>query len=118
MRERIEIAGGVLYVDSRLGEGTRIIARLPSNHEQSKGGPRRRPARESLLFRRLVLETEVCATSERRRQRANRNGEPLDQLHGTSLPSRASCPTDPMWYSLACRTPIWGTSGLTIGVPL
>ncbi len=39
MRERIEIAGGVLYVDSRLGEGTRIIARLPSNHEQSKGGP-------------------------------------------------------------------------------
>lgn len=31
MRERIEIAGGVLYVDSRVGEGTRIIARLPSN---------------------------------------------------------------------------------------
>jgi signal transduction histidine kinase len=39
MRERIEIAGGVLYVDSRLGEGTRIIAKLPSNREQSKGGP-------------------------------------------------------------------------------
>jgi signal transduction histidine kinase len=39
MRERIEIAGGVLYVDSRLGEGTRIIAKLPSNDEQSKGGP-------------------------------------------------------------------------------
>jgi signal transduction histidine kinase len=39
MRERIEIAGGVLFVDSRLGGGTRIIARLPSNHEQSKGGP-------------------------------------------------------------------------------
>jgi len=39
MRERIEIAGGVLYVDSRLGEGTRIIAKLPSNNEQSKGGP-------------------------------------------------------------------------------
>jgi signal transduction histidine kinase len=38
MRERIEIAGGVLYVDSRLGEGTRIIAKLPSNRE-SKGGP-------------------------------------------------------------------------------
>jgi two-component system sensor histidine kinase DegS len=38
MRERIEIAGGVLYVDSRLGEGTRIIAKLPSNQE-SKGGP-------------------------------------------------------------------------------
>jgi Signal transduction histidine kinase len=38
MRERIEIAGGVLYVDSRLGEGTRIIAKLPSNHK-SKGGP-------------------------------------------------------------------------------
>ena len=42
----------------------------------------------NLLFRRLVLETEMCATSERkRRQRANRNGEPLDQLHGTSLPA-------------------------------
>jgi len=73
----------------------------------------------NLLFRWLVLETEMCATSERkRRQRANRNGEPLDQLHGTSLP--ASCelshiPT--MWYSLACRTPIRGTPGLTIGVP-
>jgi signal transduction histidine kinase len=30
MRERIEISGGVIYVDSRIGEGTRIIARLPS----------------------------------------------------------------------------------------
>jgi signal transduction histidine kinase len=39
MRERIEIAGRVLHVDSRLGEGTRIIAKLPSNQEQSKGGP-------------------------------------------------------------------------------
>ena len=38
MRERIEIAGGVLYVDSRIGEGTRIIARLPSTPELSKGG--------------------------------------------------------------------------------
>ena len=38
MRERIEIAGGVLYVDSRIGEGTRIIARLPSSPELLKGG--------------------------------------------------------------------------------
>ena len=34
MRERIEIAGGVLYVDSRFGEGTRVIAKLPSTHER------------------------------------------------------------------------------------
>jgi hypothetical protein len=62
----------------------------------------------------------MCAPSEReRRQRANRNGEPLDQLHGTSLPVSSELSHDrPMWYSLACRTPIWGTPGLTIGVPL
>jgi signal transduction histidine kinase len=35
MRERIEIAGGVLYVDSRIGEGTRIIARLPSTKQEA-----------------------------------------------------------------------------------
>jgi signal transduction histidine kinase len=29
IRERIEIAGGVLHIDSRAGEGTRILARLP-----------------------------------------------------------------------------------------
>jgi signal transduction histidine kinase len=39
MRERVEIAGGVLYVDSRHGDGTRIIARLPSTWERAKGGP-------------------------------------------------------------------------------
>ena len=33
MRERIEIAGGVIYVDSRIGEGTRVIARLPSTKQ-------------------------------------------------------------------------------------
>ncbi len=38
MRERIEIAGGVLFVDSRLGDGTRIVARLPSTNEQPRGG--------------------------------------------------------------------------------
>jgi two-component system sensor histidine kinase DegS len=30
IRERVELAGGVLNVRSRIGEGTRIIARLPS----------------------------------------------------------------------------------------
>jgi hypothetical protein len=87
--------------------------------KKEEAGPQEEPAPDSSLNR-LVLETEMCATSERkRRQRANRNGEPLDQLHGTSLPVSSElshCPT--MWYSLACRTPIWGTSGLTIGVPL
>jgi signal transduction histidine kinase len=39
MRERIEIAGGVLHVDSRAGEGTRILVRLPLTIEQDKGGP-------------------------------------------------------------------------------
>jgi signal transduction histidine kinase len=39
MRERIEIAGGVIYVDSRIGDGTRIIARLPSTQQERKGGP-------------------------------------------------------------------------------
>jgi hypothetical protein len=119
MRERIEgressmsIRGWAKVPESLQG--------FPLTTSSRRAGPRRRPARESLLCRRLVLETEMCATSERkRRQRANRNGEPLDQLHGTSSPPRASCPTGPtMWYSLACRTPIWGTSGLTIGVPL
>jgi signal transduction histidine kinase len=38
IRERIEIAGGVIYVDSRIGQGTRVIARLPSNQE-GRGGP-------------------------------------------------------------------------------
>jgi two-component system, NarL family, sensor histidine kinase LiaS len=39
MRERVEIAGGVMYVDSRIGEGTRIIARLPSTKQDGRGGP-------------------------------------------------------------------------------
>ena len=39
MRERIEIAGGVIYVDSRIGEGTRVIARLPSTKQERRGGP-------------------------------------------------------------------------------
>jgi signal transduction histidine kinase len=30
VRERVELAGGVLNVQSRIGEGTRIVARLPS----------------------------------------------------------------------------------------
>jgi signal transduction histidine kinase len=30
IRERVELAGGVLSVQSRIGEGTRIVARLPS----------------------------------------------------------------------------------------
>jgi signal transduction histidine kinase len=41
MRERIEVAGGVIYVDSRIGEGTRIIARLPSTEQERRGGPQR-----------------------------------------------------------------------------
>jgi hypothetical protein len=46
--------------------------------------PRRGPP---LILVPAVLEAEVCATSERkRRQRANRHRDPLDQLHGTSLP--------------------------------
>jgi hypothetical protein len=92
---------------------------FPPTTSSRRAGPRRRPARESLLFRRLVLETEMCATSERkRRQRANRNGEPLDQLHGTSLPASSELSHSlTMWYSLACRTPIRGTLRPTIGVP-
>jgi signal transduction histidine kinase len=39
LRERIEIAGGVIYVDSRIGEGTRTIARLPSSKQERRGGP-------------------------------------------------------------------------------
>jgi signal transduction histidine kinase len=30
IRERVELAGGVLNVQSQIGEGTRIVARLPS----------------------------------------------------------------------------------------
>jgi signal transduction histidine kinase len=30
MRERVELAGGVLHVDSRVGEGTRVVVRLPA----------------------------------------------------------------------------------------
>jgi len=41
MRERIEVAGGVIYVDSRIGEGTRIIARLPSTEQERRGGPQK-----------------------------------------------------------------------------
>ena len=91
------------YVDSRLGEGTRIVARLSLPTTRSRrAGPRRRPARFSRdrSSAGCVLETEMCATSERkRRQRANRNGEPLDQLHGTSLPASSElshCPY--MWF--------------------
>jgi signal transduction histidine kinase len=39
MRERIEIVGGVLYVDSRIGQGTRIMAKLPSTTQDERGGP-------------------------------------------------------------------------------
>lgn len=47
---------------------------------------------------RVVLEAEVRATSEReRRERANSNGDSLDQLHGTSPlsppPVGVRCPT-------------------------
>ena len=44
MRERIEIVGGVLYVEARPGEGTRIVARLPSSHEEPRDGPHTGPA--------------------------------------------------------------------------
>lgn len=30
MRERVELAGGVLHLDAHPGEGTRIIVRLPA----------------------------------------------------------------------------------------
>jgi hypothetical protein len=42
------------------------------------------------------LEAEMCATGEReRRQRADRNSDSLDQLHGTSLPASLGCPSQP-----------------------
>jgi hypothetical protein len=42
---------------------------------------------------RVVLEAEVCTTGQRKRcQRANRNGDPLDQLHRTSSPRLRAVP--------------------------
>ena len=35
MRERIELAGGALQVDSEIGRGTRLSARLPSAGERT-----------------------------------------------------------------------------------
>jgi signal transduction histidine kinase len=37
MRERAELAGGVLLVDSRPGEGTTVLARLPIEEEIRPG---------------------------------------------------------------------------------
>jgi hypothetical protein len=53
----------------------------------TKAGPPGGPASRFSYQPIPVLETEVCATRERkRRQRANCHRDPLDQLHGTSLP--------------------------------
>jgi signal transduction histidine kinase len=38
MRERVELAGGVLTVDSRLGAGTRVAARLPAETARRSRG--------------------------------------------------------------------------------
>jgi hypothetical protein len=61
----------------------------------------------------------VCATGERkRRQRANRYRDPLDQLHGTSLPASGESSPGPNGLVLSrSPTPYWGTSALTIGGP-
>jgi signal transduction histidine kinase len=36
MRERVELVGGLLHVQSRLGEGTRVVARLPTTQLKDK----------------------------------------------------------------------------------
>jgi hypothetical protein len=68
---------------------------------------------------RVMLEAEMCTTGQRkRRQRANRDGDPLDQLHGTSSPPLRAVPR-PFDVALPrCSTPIGGTPALTIGRPL
>ena len=65
MREDIEIVSGVIYVDSRIGEGTRMIARLPSTQKNKRRAPQEEPAPDSSVQTGSVLETEMCATSER-----------------------------------------------------
>jgi hypothetical protein len=83
-----------------------------------KAGPSEGPA--SRFSYQPVLETEVCATRERKRsQRANRHRDPLDQLHGTSFPAfRESYPIQTTWYFLAHRPPIGGHRRSLSGVPL
>lgn len=52
---------------------------------EGEDGPHEGPVLEKISLSALVLEAEVCTTGERkRRQGANRNGDPLDQLHRTS----------------------------------
>ena len=68
-----------------------------------------------------VLETEMCATSERkRRKRANRHRDPLDKLHGTPLPASGESYPGSKWpgTSLAHRPPIGGHRASLSGVPL
>ena len=54
----------------------------------------------------------MCATSERkRRQRANRHRDSLDQLHGTSLPALSERPTTKRCGSPSPTYPLLGDIG-------
>jgi len=60
------------------------------------------------------LETEMGAASEReRRERADRNREPLDQLQPSHLPQRVRVPPDLTPESLVSSR--LGDTGVTIG---
>ena len=67
MRERVELAGGVLLVDSHPGEGTTVLARLPIDEKQTRSltGPGRFLS-PSLVIERLRrnLPTHVSSTSK------------------------------------------------------
>ena len=66
-----------------------------------------------------LLETEVCATRERkRRQRAHRHCDPLDQLHGTSLRASSELSHIRICGTPSLAGPLFGGHRLTIGVPL
>jgi hypothetical protein len=67
----------------------------------------RDPSQESLI--RVLLEAEVCTTGQRkRRERASRNGNPLDELHGTSSPPLRAVPRT---FDVALPSPARSPSG-------
>jgi hypothetical protein len=80
-------------------------------------GPKRDPSLRNLAIR-VVLEAEVCTTGQRkRRQGANRNGDPLDQLHCTSSPPLRAVPPIRCGTPSLARPPSGGHRGSLSDVP-
>jgi hypothetical protein len=117
---RFAMPAGVLLHGRRLLLMARSIALAKGPESQRgflrqssrrKAGPTEGPALK--FSSQPVLETEMCATRERkRRKRASRHRDPLDELHGTPLPVSGESSPGPNGLVLPSLTdPLLGDIG-------